>query len=92
MFPSLPKRSRSPGESRLAGFTKARQRDPSRRRCSVASIIGSAAPRPTRRPRSRAGMTLVSLTTIASPERNRSGRSRTPRSSHSGVCARTHDQ
>jgi hypothetical protein len=44
MLPSLPKRSRSPGGQPLAGFTKARQCDPSRRRCSVASIIGFRRP------------------------------------------------
>src|SRR5262249_34291824 len=82
-LPSSPKRKTSPGLSRFAGLTKARQRAPSRRRWSVASIAGSS-PRPMRRPVSRAGMTRVSLTTSASPARSRSGRSRIARSSSSG--------
>ena len=86
-LPSLPKRTRSPGESRLAGFTKARQCDPSRRWCSVASITGSVAPRPMRRPRNRAGITLVSLTTIASPGAQQVGEGRARRDRrHSGVA------
>ena len=90
-LPSSPKRTTSPGARRLAGFTKARQREPSRRRCSVASMAGSA-PRPMRRPFSRAGITLVSLTTRTSPARSSSGRSRTERSSSSGRRTGPHDQ
>ena len=52
---------------------------------------GSTAPRPMRRPLKRAGITLVSFTTSASPGCSKSGRSRTPRSSQSGR-ARPHDQ
>ena len=51
-----------PISSFLAGFTKARQCEPSIRLCSVASIAGSLLPRPIRRPVRRAAMTLLSLT------------------------------
>ena len=85
--PCPPRRSgsTSPAASFFAGRTKARQREPSSRCVSVASIFGSVS-RPMRRPVSRAGITLVSLTTSASPGASRSGRSRTPRSSSSGVA------
>src|SRR5262245_56476017 len=89
-LPSSPKRTTSPSASRFAGLTKARQRDPSSRWWSVASIAGSVAPRPSRRPRSPAGITFVSLTTSASPGRSKSGRSPTLRSSNSvGAPGRT---
>src|SRR5262245_38855824 len=89
-LPSSPKRTTSPSASRFAGFTKARQRDPSSRWWSVASIAGSVAPRPSRRPRSRAGMTFVSFTINASPGRSKSGRSPTLRSSNcTGAPGRT---
>ena len=60
----------------LAGRTKARQREPSIRLCSVASIAGSV-----RRARSAGrsgapGSPWLSLTTSASPGCSRSGRSR----------------
>ena len=54
---------------------KAFQREPSSRLCKVASIAASA-PRPMRRPLSRAAITLLSLTTSASPGASNSGRSR----------------
>ena len=60
--------------SRFAGLTKARQREPSSRLISVAEMAGSCSPRPMRRPWRLAGNTLVSLTTTASPGRNRLGR------------------
>src|SRR5262249_7355424 len=82
-FPSVPKRSLSPTSSFLAGFTKARQREPSNRLCSVASIAGSLFPRPIRRPVRRAAITLLSLITRQSPGCSRSGRSLMPRSTSS---------
>src|ERR1700735_4505517 len=81
--PSSPNRTTSPVARRLAGLTKARQRAPSSRLISVAEIAGSCSPRPIRRPWRLAGNTLVSLTTMASPRRNRLGNSRTVRSSKS---------
>ena len=71
-------RAASPAARRRASAT------PSRRRCKRRLDGGLASPRPMRRPFSRAGITLVSLTTSASPARSRSGRSRTQRSSSSG--------
>ena len=65
---------------------KARQCEPSSRLCKVASIAGSALPRPIRRPARRAAMTLLSLTTRQSPARSRSGRSPMLRSSSSGAA------
>jgi hypothetical protein len=50
----------------LAGRTSARQRQSSIRLISVASIAAIASPR-ARIPSSRAAITLVSLTTSASP-------------------------
>ena len=91
-LPSSPKRTTSPVASRFAGFTKARQRAPSRRWCSVASIAGSMAPRPMRRPRNRAGITLLSLTTSASPGRSRSDRSPHPSIRQFRRRAGAHDQ
>ena len=82
--PSLPKRTTSPTASRLPGFTKAFQREPSSRCTSVAAMAGSCSPRPMRRPCRLAAMTLVSLTTSASPARNNSGKSRMVRSSSAG--------
>ena len=79
------------GSSFFAGRTKARQREPSSRSVSVASIFGSV-PRPMRRPVSRAGITLVSLTTSASPGSSRSGRSRTPSVVELRRAARPHHQ
>ena len=65
--PSSPKRTMSPGQP-LAGWTSARQREPSSRLISVAAMAArSSSPRPIRRPCRFAGMTLVSLTTSASP-------------------------
>src|SRR5690242_14499753 len=64
---------------------KARQREPSSRLYRVASISGSVAPRPMRRPLRRAAMTLLSLTTRQSPGCRRSGRSVIFRSSYAGV-------
>ena len=66
--PSAPKRTTSPGFSRFAGRTNACQREPSSRLISVAAIAGSrclAAADPAAV--KLAGMTLVSLTTSASP-------------------------
>ena len=65
----------SPVFSFFAGRTKARQRFAPSRLCSVASIRADASPR-TRRPRSRAGMTRVSLTTRTSPGRQKARQSR----------------
>ena len=48
-LPSSPKRTASPTASRLPGFTKARQREPSSRLTRFASI-GVSGPRPMRRP------------------------------------------
>ena len=87
--PSSPNRTTSPAASRFAGLTKARQREPSSRLISVAEIAGSCSPRPIRRPCKLAGKTLVSLTTMASPRRNRPADSRTVRSSKRGAAPRT---
>ena len=65
-----PNRMRSPTLSLLAGRTSARQRQSSTRSMSVASIEATASPL-TRTPSSRAAITRVSLTTSASPERQK---------------------
>src|SRR4029077_6376581 len=83
-MPSSAKRTPPPDASFLAGRANARQREPSSRSVKVASIFGSVS-RPIRQPDSRAGITRVSLTTSASPGLSRSGKSRTPLSSSSGV-------
>ena len=73
-----------------AAWPAARRRASASRRAACAASPRSSArsPRPIRRPVSRAGITLVSLTTSASPGSSRSGRSRTPRSSQFRLLAR----